>query len=224
MNSKDKKIGLPTLGTQVTRFYRESLEELFQSTNPDKTSIKVVETDVDFKLMNSFLPDGFTELMPLLENTFLDLKNRGADIFLIPNITLHAAIDQMVLPKEISQKIIHPITLGIEKLDAENIKMITLIGTRHTMRSSLISSYFEHQGIKVNTPTANDIQILDRIRTKVFESGASKKLIKKMQEVLSHYEHNVLACTELSMLNLLTNSNNNIDLAKLQIEHTVLQI
>ncbi len=219
-----KQIDLPTLGGGATRFYLDQLKQLYQATHGNKNLAPIVQTPVDFEQINAFLPDRFIQLTPLLETLFLDIEQNGADLILIPNITLHAAVDRLALTEQTRQKIIHPIHVGIEKLKEEQIRQITLVGTRHTMQSTLIAQYFDRQGIDVLPCATEDIETLDRIRLEVFNKGFSKAMTdmtEEMNNVLSGYGNIVIACTELSILNIEHDTNSHFDLARLQIDKAI---
>jgi len=76
-----------------------------------------------------------------------------------------------------------------------------------------------------------DIEALDKIRIEVFREGFSKPTSEEMFDIFSRYSNVVIACTELSILNIGTetdndsdsddNSNNVIDLARLQIAKAI---
>ena len=107
----------------------------------------------------------------------------------------------MDLPEATRNRIISPITAGIEAMEARGIHKITLAGTRHTMRSDQLSDYFTEKEIEVEFPDEEDIQALDRIRLAVYSRGFTEELAAEMTETLSSYKHVLLACTELSILN-----------------------
>jgi len=209
----------------------DQLQQLYQATHGNKKVAPIVQRPVDFEQINAFLPDRFTQLTPLLESLFLNLEQDAVDIILIPNITLHVAVDRLTLADETRGKIVHPISLGIEKLQADTIKQITLVGTRHTMQLTLIAQYFERRDIEVLPCNNEDIEALDKIRIEVFREGFSKPTSEEMFDIFSRYSNVVIACTELSILNIGTetdndsdsddNSNNVIDLARLQIAKAI---
>ena len=211
MNKSTKHIGLPLLGKQASQFYMETLNALW--TNP--TACPVATVDVDFERINANLPDKYAALKPLLGCMLEDLEDSGATIYLVPNITLHAALDRLDMPEETRARIAHPIEAGLDALEAEGIQHITLAGTRHTMQSNQLADYFTARKIKVDFPSPQDIQALDEIRLDVFANGFSVKEKEKMDSVLSKNTCVVLACTELSLLNT---DRQFIDLARLHVE------
>lgn len=211
MNNNTKHIGLPLLGKQASQFYLETLNALW--TNP--TACPVATVDVDFERINANLPDKYAALKPLLGCMLEDLVDSGATIYLVPNITLHAALDRLDMPDETRARIAHPFEAGLDVLQAEGIQHITLAGTCHTMQSDQLADYFTARKMKVDFPSPQDIQALDKIRLNVFATGFSQQEKEKMESLLSKYKCVVLACTELSLLNT---DRQFIDLARLHIE------
>lgn len=211
MNNNSKLIGLLLLGKQASQFYLETLKALWTNS----TACPVVTVDTEFERINANLPDKYAALKPLLGRMLEDLEESGSTIYLVPNITLHAALDRLDMSEETRTRIVHPIEAGLDALEDRGIKRITLAGTRHTMQSDQLSDYFIARNIKVDLPSPQDIQTLDEIRLNVFTNGFSAKEKEKMQSLLSKYECVVLACTELSLLNT---DRQFIDLARLHIE------
>lgn len=202
-------------------FYEQTLADLYQRKHASSLQDSLLFIDTDFNSINKHLPDQFEALFPLLLTLFSDFNRDDIDSILIPNITLHSAIDKLELSPVIKAKINHPILIGIQSLKSRNITEITLAGTRHTMQSEQLSSYFETAGINVHRILATDITSLDKIRIKVYETGFSELLMKEMQNILNKYSNVVIACTELSILN---RENDYHDLTRLQIEHTLFRL
>jgi aspartate racemase len=211
VNNNSKHIGLPLLGKQASQFYLETLDALWTNS----TACPVVTLDVEFERINANLPDKYAALKPLLGCMVEDLEDSGSTIYLVPNITLHAALDRLELSEDTRARIVHPIEAGLDALEAGGIKHITLAGTRHTMQSNQLADYFTARKIKVDFPSSQDIQALDKIRLNVFANGFSVKEKEKMDSVLSKNTCVVLACTELSLLNT---DRQFIDLARLHVE------
>lgn len=216
-------IGIPSLGSQSKNFYELTLTHLYQNKHGLSSDCPLFFLDVDFDKINAHLPDHFEALLPLLLNMINALVAKNVDTILIPNITLHASIEKLDLRPENKKRIINPIFSGIEALQTDGIREITLIGTRHTMGSKLIAQFFENEDIKVNSPDAEDITLIDKLRLTVFESGYSEILESDMHAIIKRYEHVVVACTELSILN---SDNKNIhnkcyDLARIQMAKAI---
>lgn len=213
MNKHPPLIAMPVLGEQATGFYQAQLHGLYGARH-DHAPCPLLLVETDFERLNAGLPDNYHLLTPLLGSLLEKLEISGATLYLLPNITLHAALDRLALDNQDKARIVNPIHCGIHALLDRGIGNITLAGTRHTMRSKQLSGYFEAKGITVTFPDADTITALDALRQAVFSNGYSRGLKSDMEKLLSPYENVVLACTELSMLN---NDEDFIDLARLQI-------
>jgi len=184
------------LGEHATAFYQQYLICL-----ADGAEHELTLKTLDFAELNAFLPDKYQQLCPRLEKELAQLDWKSFDALLIPNITLHAAIDRLNLPAEYSKKLIHPVSATLDLLQQKKIDRITLAATRHTMQSHQLSTYFSHKGIEVKRPETDDMQRIDDIRLEVFEAGFSENAERELTAILRKYQNPLLACTELSLLN-----------------------
>ena len=212
MNKHNNHIVIPILGARATDFYQGELER--QSQISESADLPLLLLETDFERINANLPDKYKALTPLVGCLLRHMEETGAPVYLIPNITLHAAVARIELDEQTLHRIINPIDCGITHLKAQEIEEITLVGTRHTMQSDQLAGFFESRGITVKFPETDDISALDALRLQVFEEGFSKGAKKDMDKILSRYDNPVLACTELSILN---RESQFIDLARLQI-------
>jgi len=217
LKNQPTTIGIPALGRQATDFYLDTINSKWTKSAP----CPLLTVAVDFERINEHLPDRYSALSPLLGCMLEDLEESGASVFLVPNITLHAALDRMEFDESTRRKIVSPMSAGVEAMHARGIHKITLAGTRHTMTSRQIADYYETEEIAVEFPSESDIQTLDRIRLKVFKEGYNETLKNKMERVLSGYKNVVLACTELSILNP---EKTFTDMARLQISAALRQL
>lgn len=213
MTGPTRQIAMPVLGAGASDFYRAELDRLHAQHHGDGPS-PVLAVATDFAAINANLPDNYPALLPLLDTLFNNLAATGAPLYLLPNITLHSAVDRLHLPATERAKIVHPLACAIAALQARHIERITLAGTRHTMASSQLAGYFVACGITVDFPGGTVIDALDALRLAVFEHGVTPTLKEEMGTLLSIYDNVVLACTELSMLNT---ADIYIDVARLQM-------
>lgn len=215
MNNKELHIGFLKLGKFTSDFY---LTELKRLSNELNIPIRTNELEVNFEEWNQYLPYGFEFLEPRLEEALLRLKFEEIQTLIIPNITLHFTLDRLVLSQELLSKIVHPIKETVAHLKENEVKEVTLVGTKYTMNSKLMDVYFEKEGIKTNKLNEKDIQLIDELRRKVYESGQSPDLEKKFHELVSTYKNPLIICTELSILN--THSDM-MDMVKIHLKKAV---
>ena len=212
---------MPVMGEQASGFYQTELNRLYGQRHGRQEPCPLQLVEMDFERLNASLPDNYAALKPLLGTLFEKLEATGSAVYLLPNITVHAAVDRLDLPSVEYAKIVHPLTCGLSILEAGDITRITLAGTRHTMQSGQLADYFEEKQIAVAFPGADDIQALDSLRLEVFARGYSASLKADMEKLLAGYDNPVLACTELSMLNTGASF---IDLARLQMAAAIARL
>jgi len=211
LKNKELNIGFLYLGKFTSDFYKKEIEQLSIKNN---RSYKLIEIEVNFNEWNEHLPYGFDELEPKLKKALLKLNSKEVDVIVIPNITLHFTLDRLNLPPELSNKIIHPITGIIDYLIENRIKEITLIGTRYTMNSKIMNEYFTKFGIELNKLNSKSIKQIDNLRSEIFENGYSEGIDVKMKTIIESLTNPILACTELSILNI---KNEYLDLSRKQL-------
>lgn len=221
MNKLAEQIAMPVLGEQATSFYQTELNRLYGHSHGEQETCPLQLVAMDFERLNASLPDNYAALKSLLGTLFEKLETTGSAVYLLPNITVHVAVDRLDLPGVEHAKIVHPLACGISTLEAGGITRITLVGTRHTMQSGQLADYFEEKQIAVDFPDAEDIQALDSLRLEVFANGYSASLKADMEKLLAGYDNPVLACTELSMLNTDASF---IDLARLQVAAAIARL
>lgn len=211
MTKKRINIGFLKLGEFTSDFYLKQIERLSIESNK---SYKITELEVDFEKWNEQLPYGFEELEPKLKKILTQLNTPNLDCIVIPNVTLHFTLDRLDLHQELRKKIIHPIKETVAYLNKKRITEITLIGTRFTMNSDLMNTYFKESQISLKMLNSNKINEIDKLRTEVFETGFTKRIEKKFDELIYNIENPVLACTELSIIN---EKNKIIDFSGIQL-------
>lgn len=182
-------------------FYIKELNDRFNDINGGYSTRPFKMLNVNFDLVNPYLPFGFDVLIPAVEKSILALNNLGVDEVIVPNMTLHLTLDKIDFEDEVKQKIRHPFKLMVQKLKKIDVKEITLIGTRYTMESEMFHNYFTDENIKVNAPSIKHIKAIDELRLKVYNFGYESKFKNELCNILSKYQNPVLACTELSMIN-----------------------
>jgi aspartate racemase len=218
---KQEYIGVLGLGEKSTQIYTNKLNEYYRSLYGDFSTCPYKMLNTDFNKINPFLPNEFDKFLPYLKEQLLELNEMGVFQILIPNITLHIVLDQLELPSEVYDKIVHPIKKSIDLLKEEGISQITIIGTRHTSVSKSFIDYFVKLGIDVNVMSNENIKKIDELRIAVYEKGYSPQLERKLFSITSQYNNPLLCCTELSILN---KGSFELDLVKTQLEQVFINL
>lgn len=211
------KVSLLKTGQFSTAFYLNKLQEMYRQNREVSEDLPIEILDTNFDLVNSFLPDGHTEITAILKPVFEKAAQAGVTHLLVPNITLHETLDQII--ETIDLKLIHPIAIGIKNLQKLEAQTVSVLGTRHTMQRPYIRSHFENAGFQIMDLSQSQISVLDQLRLDVFAGKDRSESLEKILKLLSpSVDGLVLACTELSVAAQHTQVPNIVDLAVGQIE------
>ncbi|AWG20756.1 hypothetical protein FFWV33_03975 [Flavobacterium faecale] len=214
-------VGLLGLGSRSTLYYIKELNRLYNQKKGGYSTFPFVMLNADFDTINPLLPNT-SEALDTVVQTYIDeLEKLAITTILIPNITLHETIDRIVIQK----KILHPLTLAVEKIIEQEWSTIVLFGSLHSMESNYIRTHFNAKGIEVRLPSQEDRLFIDEFRNQTYAETETPDLIASYHSILNKYSESlpvVLACTELSILKP-TGNNRIIDMAQLQIEQAISQ-
>jgi len=207
------------LGASATSHYIKRLDIKLQRKGKtfDDQNIEIVYTD--FAKINQFLPDNDAELSRALLPYLNQLMSQNIGHLLIPNITLHEHLDRMI--KENPQynfSISHPLELTFQYLRKHKIGSVYILGTMYTMNNPYIIGYFEARDIKIIKPPIEIQNQIEQLRKDNFNGTKDPDRLRDIISSLNNSILPILACTELSTLNI---DNTLIDMAELQIEHFI---
>ena len=166
---------------------------LNHSTMPDRTKCIMENKDTDF--LNEIKKD-----LEILDKI-------GVDVVAIPCNTSHYFYDEF--KNFANLKIINMIEETILEVKRKGKKNIVIFGTLGTLNSKVYDKYAEKNGIKVQELTLEDkISVMDIIY-KIKETNNLEN--KEFVEILNKYCDNetigIIACTELSLLDICKNIN-----------------
>lgn len=166
---------------------------LNHSTMPDRTKCIIEKKDTDF--LNEIKKD-----LEILDKI-------GVDVVAIPCNTSHYFYDEF--KNFTNLKIINMIEETILEIKRKGIKNIAVFGTLGTLNSKVYNKYAEKNGIKVKEITLDDKNSVMDIIYKIKETNNLEN--KEFVEILNKYCDNetigIIACTELSLLDICKNIN-----------------
>ncbi|MFD1551213.1 hypothetical protein DNU06_13165 [Putridiphycobacter roseus] len=223
MKIDSKNLGVLGLGSLSTTFYIQSLNAKYLRINGGYSSCPFLMLNADFNLINPYLPNNFEKLNPVLLAYLNTLNDLGTDRILLPNITLHEAVEVLKLPYY--SKIIHPIDISLSFLQDENIQEVVLFGTIFTMNSSYFQKKLESKNVQFLKPNKADQERVDALRKKVYENKMSAIVIAEFNQLVQKYSKDkvvLIACTELSMIPKQMNSDKVVDMVDLQINNALI--
>ncbi|WP_033958877.1 aspartate/glutamate racemase family protein [Psychroserpens jangbogonensis] len=220
MAKQSKQTCILGLGERSTQYYVNTLHNKFHEKLGDFHTFPFLMYQIDFNLINPFLPNQFDKLIPELTNTLNEISKFEVEQYLIPNITLHETLDKIAH----NLNIVHPIQLTIAYCKANDINTIVLFGSQYTMTSNYISDALKAEGINTKRPTAEEQIDIDNFRKKVYNNSDLDSDFRNYQNLIQLYSKDYLvvtACTELSLCHNQLDHPKVIDMALLQIQQVL---
>lgn len=166
---------------------------LNHSTMPDRTRCIIENKDTEF--LNEIKKD-----LEILDKI-------GVDVVAIPCNTSHYFYDEF--KKFANLKIINMIEETILEIKRRGIKKVAVFGTLGTLNSKVYNKYAEENGIEVKELSLEDKKTVMDIIYKIKETNNLEN--KEFVEILNKYCDNetigIIACTELSLLDICKNIN-----------------
>jgi len=216
------KLAILGLGSRSTSFYLKKLNNIYNKKNGGYSTCPFLLLNANFDSINSLLPTVSEKLDTAVSYYINQIKNLNIDYLLIPNITLHETIDRL----NISQNILHPVHLSIEKIKENKWEKVVLFGSLFSMKSDYIKNQFKENGIDVLLPNEKDMIFIDEVRKQIYNELETDDLLKKYHSIIQKYtEINpvILSCTELSILKP-KNNKMLLDMAEIQMEAAIKEI
>lgn len=220
MSKNTNTLGVLGLGSRSTLYYLHALNKAYHAEEQGYSTCPLILYNINFNEINPYLPNQFQNLLPKLSIYLQQIENFPISHLLLPNITIHEAIDKL----ETTLKIIHPLHLTITFLKQHNMKQVVVFGSKYTMTSTYLSNYFSSEGIQTTSPSKEDVEFIDTLRQKIYLNTETLADINIYNTLVANYTKKTLvliACTELSILKHPTHV---LDMAKLQIKEAIKQI
>jgi len=214
----DNKLVVIGLGSRSTAFYLQALNKEYNAKFGGYSTCPLVLYNVNFHAINTLLPKPSKALKDVLQPSFSAIQTFQTSHVLIPNITLHETVDEML----IAQQIIHPIHLTINAIKAKQLKKVVVFGSIYTMSSNYIKKALNAHNIDVLVPNASEMKLIDTVRQAIYNHTETDDLMDLYFNLCNTYALNhtiILACTELSIIK--PKNDAIIDMAQLQIESAI---
>ena len=132
------------------------------------------------------------------------LQNAGADFVILATNTMHIVAPR--IQQEIQIPFLHIAEVTADRLLADSVKTVALLGTRFTMEKDFYKNVLIRRGIRVIVPTTEEIEAIHRIINQELIIGkindASRKYFGKVISGLKERgaEGVILGCTEIGLL------------------------
>ena len=144
------------------------------------------------------------EVGEMLVDAARRLEAGGADCVLFCSNTMHKLSN--VVESAVSIPLIHVIDVTAQKIKAQGLRKVGLLGTGFTMNQAFYKDRLETHGLEVLLPEKPDRDIVDRIifdelvQGKILETS-KLEYVRIMQELVARgCEGIILGCTEIMLL------------------------
>lgn len=169
-------------------------------------SAKSLMVTVDFAEIEKLQhEDRWDEAAQILVKCAQDLEHGGADFIVLCTNTMHKVAEQIIAGTKIP--FLHIADATAEKITAQGIKKIGLLGTRFTMEHDFYKGrLIQNFGLDVLTPNEKDREIVHRV---IYEELVLGKIIDTSREEYKRImgalieqgaEGIILGCTEIELL------------------------
>ena len=202
-----KTIGLlGGMSWESTVSYYKSINEGVKATLGGLNSAKVCMYSVNFDEIEKLQHQGrWTETADILSDAALSVEKGGADFILICTNTMHKVADQ--IQQAVDVPLVHIADATAEKLVADGVKKVGLLGTRFTMEQDFYKQrLIDKFGVEVVVPSVDDQTIVHEViynelcRGEVREDSRQQYLAIIDNLVEEGAEAVILGCTEIAML------------------------
>lgn len=166
---------------------------LNHSTMPDRTRCIIENKDTEF--LNEIKKD-----LEILDKI-------GVDVIAIPCNTSHYFYDEF--KNFVNLRIINMIEETILEIKRRGIKKVSVFGTLGTLNSKVYNKYAEKNGIEVKELSVEDKKSVMDIIYKIKETNnlENKEFIEILNKYCDDETVGIIACTELSLLDISKNIN-----------------
>lgn len=202
-----KKIGLiGGMSWESSHVYYEIINKKVREVLGGYHSAKCIMESVDFAEIEKLQhQNDWSTLNKMMVESARNLAHAKADIIVLCTNTMHLCSEEII--KNINIPFLHIAVATGEKIRAQKIKKIVLLGTKFTMEKEFFKEILiKDFGIEVIIPHESDREIIHRIIYNELVHGtielASKKTYQRIinDAVKNGAEGVVLGCTEIPLL------------------------
>lgn len=201
-----KTIGLiGGMSWESTQLYYRMINELTRDKLGGLHSAQIALISVDFAPIEAMQHCGDWEgTASVLANAARGLENAGADFFLICTNTMHQVAAEV--QSAVSIPLLHIADATADKLLADGVGKIGLLGTAFTMEMDFYRARIEAAGIEVIIPELHDRQLVHDIIYQelclgVIDDDSRDVYLAVIDRLREHdIEGVILGCTEIGML------------------------
>jgi len=202
-----KTIGLiGGMSWQSSMKYYRIINEAVRDRLGDHHSAKIIMYSLDFAEIEPLQHQGrWEEATKLMIAAVRQVENGGADFLIICTNTMHKMADD--IQKHITIPLLHIADATAQRIKAQRLRKIGLLGTRFTMEENFYKGrLIEKHGLEVIIPNEQEREIVHRVIYEELCLGEIKpsskaQFIDIMDNLISNgAEGIILGCTEIGLL------------------------
>lgn len=201
-----KTIGLiGGMSWESTLEYYRIINETIKEKLNKLHSAKIIMYSVDFEEIELLQHKGkWDELGKIMAEIAKTLERAGADFIVICTNTMHKVAQEV--EKSVRIPLLHIVDVTAEKIKAQGLKKVALLGTKFTMEDNFYRDRLKKHGIEAIIPEEEERQIVHDVIFKELCLGeikeSSKEKFKKIIDNLAKKgaEGVILGCTEIPLL------------------------
>jgi aspartate racemase len=185
--------------------YYRIINEVIQNKLGGWNSAKVIMYSVNFDEIDlEHQTKDWEKSDKILINAVKALEKAGADFIVISSNTAHVLYEK--LQENVDVPILHIADATAEKIKAEKIKKIGLLGTKHTMNEDFYKGRLEKShGLKVVIPDKSEREIVHTEIINVIKGKTSPDTKKQFIEIIDNLskkgaEAVISGCTEIPLI------------------------
>lgn len=204
--SEMKKIGIiGGMSMESTLHYCSCIYEQISKKLGGHNSPEIVMVTVNFaEIVELQNKNDWASAAVILNNAAKNLEEAGADFIVMATNTMHKVAENMM--EGVNIPLIHIVEATIEKLKANNITKVGLLGTKITMSDEFYVKMLADAGIEAIVPEVTQQNELNRIifdelckgEVRPFSRAIYKAIIEQLRE--KGAQGIIFGCTELEML------------------------
>ena len=191
---------------ESTQGYYRALNEGVKAALGGLHSARIVMVSVDFADIEVLQQQGdWAAAGTLLANAAQNIERAGADCLLIATNTMHKVASDV--EQAINIPLLHIADATAERLQADGITRVGLLGTRFTMEQTFYTARLEEQfGIEVCVPEAAERDIVHQVIYEELCQGRIEESSRQRYLTIIDSLHAqgaqavILGCTEIAML------------------------
>lgn len=201
-----KKIGIiGGMSMESTLHYCSAIYEQINKMLGGHNSPEIIMITVNFaEIVELQNKNDWASAAVILNNAAKNLEKAGADFIVMATNTMHKVAEDMM--EGVNIPLVHIIEATIEKLKANNITKVGLLGTKITMSDEFYVKMLADAGIEAIVPEVTQQNELNRIifdelckgEVRPFSRAIYKAIIEQLRE--KGAQGIIFGCTELEIL------------------------